>query len=155
MRACLLPESTSEETAREILRSWDPKYVDEGHLTWTFRASERWLLWRLASLTALSRLLHFVIRLPKIMASVLLVHSVYCMLGLCALIRQTARLERPTWQGRDGGLQPTTASKDLRSWGFPSGPVVKNPPANAGDPGSTLDQGTKTPLSPCATTTVL
>ena len=108
-----------------------------------------------ASLTALSRQLHFVIRLPKIMASVLLVHSVYCMLGLCALIRQTARLERPTWQGRDGGLQPTTASKDLRSWGFPSGPVVKNPPANAGDPGSTLDQGTKTPLSPCATTTVL
>ena len=108
-----------------------------------------------ASLTALSRLLHFVIRLHKIMASVLLVHAVYCVLGLCALIRQTAVLERPTWQGRDGGLQPTTASKDLRPWHFPSGPVVKNPPANAGDMASTPGQGTKTPLSPCATTTVL
>ena len=85
------------------------------------------------------------------MASILLVHSVYCMLGLRALIKQTAGLEGPMWQGRDGGLQPTTASKDLRSWGFPGGPVVKNPPANAGDPGLTRGQGTKTPTSPCAT----
>ena len=39
----------------------------------------------------------------------------------------------------------------------PGGPVVKNPPCNAGDVGSILGQGTKNPhaagqLSPCATT---
>ena len=41
---------------------------------------------------------------------------------------------------------------------FPGGPVVKNPPSNAGDTGSIPGQGTKIPhvvgqLSPCATTT--
>ena len=43
---------------------------------------------------------------------------------------------------------------------FPGGPVVKNPPSNAGDTGSIPGQGTKTPhvtgqLSPCVTTTEL
>ena len=43
---------------------------------------------------------------------------------------------------------------------FPGGPVVKNPPSNAGDTGSIPGQGTKIPhavgqLSPCATTTEL
>lgn len=105
-----------------------------------------------ASLTALSRLLHSVIRLHEIMASVLLVRPLYCMLGWCALIRQAAMLERRAWQGRDGGRRPTTGSKDLRSWGLPGGPVVKNPPADAGDTGATLGRGTETPPSPCATT---
>ena len=41
---------------------------------------------------------------------------------------------------------------------FPGGPVVENPPSNAGDAGSIPGQGTKIPhalgqLSPCATTT--
>ena len=43
---------------------------------------------------------------------------------------------------------------------FPGGPVVKNPPSNAGDAGLIPGQGTKTPhtagqLSPDATTTEL
>ena len=43
---------------------------------------------------------------------------------------------------------------------FPGGPVVKNPPSNAGDTGSIPGWGTKIPhaagqLSPCATTTDL
>ena len=43
---------------------------------------------------------------------------------------------------------------------FPGGPVVKNPPSNAGDLGSIPGRGTKIPhaagqLSPCATTTEL
>ena len=43
---------------------------------------------------------------------------------------------------------------------FPSGPVVKNPPCNAGDVSSIPGQGTKIPhaveqLSPPATTTEL
>ena len=44
-------------------------------------------------------------------------------------------------------------------WGdFPGGPVVKNPPSNAGDAGSIPGWGTKIPhaagqLSPCAATT--
>ena len=43
---------------------------------------------------------------------------------------------------------------------FPGGPVVKNPPSNAGDGGSIPGRGTKIPhfagqLSPCATTTGL
>ena len=43
---------------------------------------------------------------------------------------------------------------------FPGGPVVKNPPYNAGDTGSIPGQGTKIPhavgqISPCATTTEL
>ena len=46
------------------------------------------------------------------------------------------------------------------SWDFPGGPVVKNPPCNAGDMGSIPGQGTKIPhaagqLSLCATTTEL
>ena len=41
---------------------------------------------------------------------------------------------------------------------FPGGPVVKNPPCNAKDTGSTSGPGTKIPhvaeqLSPCATAT--
>ena len=41
--------------------------------------------------------------------------------------------------------------------GFPGGPVVKNPPSNAGDMGSIPGGGTKIPhatgqLSPCTTT---
>ena len=43
-------------------------------------------------------------------------------------------------------------------WDFPGGPVVKNPPSNAGDTGSIHSQGTKNPraagqLSPSASTT--
>ena len=43
---------------------------------------------------------------------------------------------------------------------FPGGPVVKNPPCNAGDAGSIPGQGTKIPhalgqVSPCTTTTEL
>ena len=43
---------------------------------------------------------------------------------------------------------------------FPGGPVVKNPPCNAGDAGSISGRGTKIPhaagkLSPRATTTEL
>ena len=43
---------------------------------------------------------------------------------------------------------------------FPGGPVVKNPPSNAGDAGSIPGRGTKIPhatwqLRPCATTTEL
>ena len=43
-------------------------------------------------------------------------------------------------------------------WDFPGGPVVKYPPANAGDMGSIPGQGTKIPhaaeqLSRCAATT--
>ena len=43
---------------------------------------------------------------------------------------------------------------------YPGGPVVKNPPSNAGDVGSILGRGTKIPhavgqLSWCATTTEL
>ena len=46
------------------------------------------------------------------------------------------------------------------TWDFPGGPVVKNPPSNAGNTGSIPGQGTKIPhaagqLSPCATTTEL
>ena len=46
------------------------------------------------------------------------------------------------------------------AWDFPGGPVVKNPPSNAGDSGSVPGQGTKIPhaagqLIPCATTTEL
>ena len=33
----------------------------------------------------------------------------------------------------------------LRSWDFPGGPVVKNPPYNAGDVGSIPGQRTKIP----------
>ena len=46
------------------------------------------------------------------------------------------------------------------AWDFPGGPVVKNPPSNAGDAGLIPGQGTKIPhameqLSPCATTAEL
>ena len=48
----------------------------------------------------------------------------------------------------------------IHTWDFPGGPVVKNPPSNAGDMGSIPGQGTKIPhatgqLSPHATTTDL
>ena len=50
--------------------------------------------------------------------------------------------------------------KDDRTWDFLSGPVVKNPPSNAGNACSSLGQGTKVPhaagqLSSHATTTEL
>ena len=43
------------------------------------------------------------------------------------------------------------------TWDFPGGPVVKNLPSSAGDVGSILGRGTKTPhamgqVSQCATT---
>ena len=43
------------------------------------------------------------------------------------------------------------------NWDFPGGPVVKNPPSNAGDEGLIPGPGTKIPhaagqLSPCTTT---
>ena len=48
--------------------------------------------------------------------------------------------------------------KNIDSWDFPRGPVVKNPSCNAGDTGSIPGWGTKIPhavgqLSPRATTT--
>ena len=48
----------------------------------------------------------------------------------------------------------------IYGWDFPGGPVVKNPPSNAGDVGSIPGQGTKIShatgqLSPHATTTEL
>ena len=52
--------------------------------------------------------------------------------------------------------------QNIKTWlgDFPGGPVVKNPPYNAGNAGSITGQGTKVPqavgqLSPCATTTEL
>ena len=49
-------------------------------------------------------------------------------------------------------------TKEHYSRDFPGGPVVKNPPCDAGDEGSIPDWGTKIPdaagqLSPCTTTT--
>ena len=49
---------------------------------------------------------------------------------------------------------------ELRHRDFPGGPVVKNPPSNAGDMGLIPGQGTKIPhavgqLSPLTTTTEL
>ena len=57
------------------------------------------------------------------------------------------------------GVLTLTCFKKL-SRDIPGGPVVKNPPYNAGDMGSIPGQGTKIPhatgqLSPCATTTEL
>ena len=50
--------------------------------------------------------------------------------------------------------------KETIPWDFPGGPVVKNPPSNAGDSGSIPGGGTKTShaagqVSPHATTTEL
>ena len=50
--------------------------------------------------------------------------------------------------------------KAIKSWDFPGGPVVKNPPYNAGDVVSIPGQGTRIPraarqLSPRVTTTEL
>ena len=50
--------------------------------------------------------------------------------------------------------------QNSNGWDFPGGPVVKNPPSNAGDLRSIRGQGTKIPhaagqLSPRATTTEL
>ena len=52
----------------------------------------------------------------------------------------------------------TTLSKTVLLWDFPGGPVVKNPPSNAGDAGSIPGRGAKVPqaagqLSLCAATT--
>ena len=52
------------------------------------------------------------------------------------------------------------AFKNMKYRNFPGGPVVKNPPSNAGDTGSIPGGGTKIPhaagqLSPCVTTTEL
>ena len=44
---------------------------------------------------------------------------------------------------KQDGLQKVPIKKVMG--GFPGGPVVKNPPSNAGDSGSILDQGTKIP----------
>ena len=38
-------------------------------------------------------------------------------------------------------------SEDSQSWDLPAGPVVKNPPASAGDVGSIPDPGTKIPCA--------
>ena len=38
-----------------------------------------------------------------------------------------------------------TVLRRRESWDYPGGPVIKNSPCNAGDVGSTLDQGTKIP----------
>ena len=51
-----------------------------------------------------------------------------------------------------------TAHTKCLSWDFPGGPVVKNPPSNAGNAGLIPGWGTKIlhvtgQLSPCATTT--
>ena len=48
--------------------------------------------------------------------------------------------------------------KKILPWDSPGGPVVKNPPSNAGDAGSIPGRGTKIPhaagqLSTCTTTT--
>ena len=53
---------------------------------------------------------------------------------------------------------PSNALSFHQSRDLPGGPVVKNPPANAGDTGSIPGPGTKIPhalghRSPCATTT--
>ena len=52
----------------------------------------------------------------------------------------------------------STQSLKGKGWDLPGGPVVKNPPSNAGDVGSIPGRGTKIPhavgqLSPCAATT--
>ena len=61
-----------------------------------------------------------------------------------------------------GNVSKTTGVLLKGHWrgDFPGGPVVKNPPANAGDAGSIPGRGTKTPyaagpLSPRTTTTEL
>ena len=53
-----------------------------------------------------------------------------------------------------------TVIQKRKFWDFPGGPVVKNPPYNAGDAGLIPGLGTKIlhaagQLSPCATTTEL
>ena len=60
-----------------------------------------------------------------------------------------------TWMDLEGFMLNEISQQD-----FPGGPVVKNLPSNAGDPGSIPGWGTKIPhamgqLSPCATTTEL
>ena len=42
-------------------------------------------------------------------------------------------------------LRPKNALKIYNRWGFPGGPVVKNPPPNAGDMSSIAGWGTKIP----------
>ena len=54
------------------------------------------------------------------------------------------------------GILLTVCLKRYQPWDFPSGPVVKEPPSNAGDMGSILGPGAKIPhasrqLSPCNT----
>ena len=61
--------------------------------------------------------------------------------------------------GNPGRHHLNKFSKLLKVLGnFPGGPVVKNPPSNAGNAGSIPGQGTKIPqateqLSPCTRTT--
>ena len=60
------------------------------------------------------------------------------------------------WALIQGHYCPSTESK-TDTWDFPGGPVVKNPPANAGDWRSIPGPETKIPhalgqLSPCTTT---
>ena len=41
----------------------------------------------------------------------------------------------------EGNLPVNATFKRIKVWDFPGGPVVKNPPANAGDMGSIPGQG--------------
>ena len=55
---------------------------------------------------------------------------------------------------------PKSTQRNVGSWDFPGGAVVKNPPSNAGDTGSIPGWGIKIPhatgqLSPRAATTEL
>ena len=43
--------------------------------------------------------------------------------------------------GQKGQRDQIDLGSDFCSWGFPGGTVVKNPPANAGDTGSSPDPG--------------
>ena len=69
--------------------------------------------------------------------------------------------ERPNPDSHLGRLHPFLQSPlKWHPGNFPGGPVVKNPPYNAGDVGSIPGQGTKIPhamgqLSPRTTTTEL
>ena len=61
--------------------------------------------------------------------------------------------KRGTWNSELFANHRTAPSKVY--WDFPSGPVVKNPAANAGDTGSILGLGNSTcreALRPCSTT---
>lgn len=50
-------------------------------------------------------------RLQRTVTSMLL-SRLYCLLSLNKLVKQAAMMERPTWQGAEGGLQPAV----VRNW---------------------------------------